>query len=144
MKTDLSKILSVSGHSGLYLYIAQARNGAIVESLADKKRTIFDVRSRITSLGDISIFTEDGELKLKEVFLKMNALLDGKPAPSPKAPADEITGFFAKAVPDYDETRFYVSHMKKVLDWYGQIEAYASFDFVDEDAPETEEEAQQQ
>ena len=39
MKTDLSKILAVSGQSGLYLYVSQARNGAIVEALADKKRT---------------------------------------------------------------------------------------------------------
>ena len=48
MKTDLSKILSVSGQHGLFNYIAQARNGAIVESLSDKKRTIFDFKSRIT------------------------------------------------------------------------------------------------
>ena len=31
MKTDLSKILAISGQSGLFLYISQARNGAVVE-----------------------------------------------------------------------------------------------------------------
>ena len=133
MKTDLAKILSVSGHSGLYVYVAQARNGAIVETLADKKRTIFDAKSRITSLADISIFTNDGELKLREVFLKMKEALAGSPAPSHKADPEQIKAFFAKAVPDYDDTRFYVSHMKKVLDWYDQIDKYASFDFEDEE-----------
>ena len=55
MKTDLSKILAISGQSGLYLYISHARNGAVVESLADKKRTSVSVTSKITSLADISI-----------------------------------------------------------------------------------------
>ena len=68
MKTDLAKILSVSGQRGLFLYIAQSRGGAIAESLADKKRTNFDARSRITTLEDIAIYTSEGEMKLAEVF----------------------------------------------------------------------------
>ena len=55
MKTDLSKILAISGQSGLFLYISQARNGAIVESLADKKRSSVGMSSKITSLAEISI-----------------------------------------------------------------------------------------
>ena len=34
MKTDLSKVLAVSGQSGLYLYISSTRTGAVVEALA--------------------------------------------------------------------------------------------------------------
>ena len=75
MKTDLAKILSVSGQHGLFLYIAQARNGAIVEALSDKRRTCFDMKSRITTLADISIYTSEGELKLKDVFEKLHAVL---------------------------------------------------------------------
>ena len=40
---------------------------------------------------------------------------------------------FSKAVPNYDPDRFYVSHMRKVVDWYAQIDKYASFDFVKEE-----------
>ena len=61
MKTDLSKILAISGQSGLYLYISQARNGAIVEALSDKKRSSVSLSSKITSLADISIYTDDEE-----------------------------------------------------------------------------------
>ena len=68
MKTDLSKILAVSGQSGLFLYISQARNGAIVEALADKKRSSVSMTSKITSLADISIYTDDEEVKLQQVF----------------------------------------------------------------------------
>jgi len=140
MKTDLSKILSVSGHHGLYRYIAQARNGAIAESLADGRRTVFDVRSRITTLADIAIFTSEGELKLKEVFGALNKALGDAEAPGAKASPDEFKALFAQAVPDYDEDRFYVSHMKKVAAWYNELKAYASLDFVEEeeeDAAET-------
>ena len=63
MKTDLSKILAISGQSGLYLYISQARNGAIVEALSDKKRSSVSLSSKITSLADISIYTDDEEVK---------------------------------------------------------------------------------
>ncbi len=37
MKTDLTKILTISGQGGLFLYLSQARTGAIVESIVDKK-----------------------------------------------------------------------------------------------------------
>ena len=137
MKTDLSKILSVAGQHGLFAYVAQARNGAVVESLADKKRTVFDARSRITTLSDISIYTEEGEMKLREVFLKMKEALGGQPAPGSKAPADEIRLVFDKAVPTYDADRFYLSHMKKVVDWYNELQQFASLDFTDPEEEQT-------
>lgn len=132
MKTDLTKILSVSGKSGLYLYLAQARAGVIAEALSDKKRYMFDLKSRITTLADISIFSDSGEIKLKEVFLNLGKIYKGKPGPE-KLPENELKALFAKAVPDYDQNRFYVSHMKKVLDWYNQLAQYASLDFVEEE-----------
>lgn len=136
MQTDLSRILAVSGQHGLYRYIAQARGGAVAESLADGKRTVFSGSSKITTLADIAIYTSEGELKLSEVFLKLKDALGDAPAPSPKAPAEEIVSLFDKAVPDYDGDRFYLSHMRKVLDWYGQLVTYASLDFVDQDKKE--------
>ena len=133
MKTDLAKILSVRGQRGLYAYIAQSRSGAIAESLRDHHRTNFAANSGITTLADISIYTMEGELKLKEVFLKLQAVLGDADAPSSKASPDEIKALFEKAVPDYDADRFYVSHMRKVIDWYDQIVKYASLDFVKEE-----------
>ena len=132
MKTDLARILSVSGQHGLYLYLAQARNGAIAESLSDKKRTCFDIKTRLTTLADIAIYTSEGELKLKEVFLKLKDVLGDADAPSPKASSVELKALFAKAVPDYDADRFYVSHMKKVVEWYNELKNYASLDFAEE------------
>ena len=130
MKTDLSKILAISGQSGLYLYVSQARNGAIVEALADKKRSSISVTSKITSLADISISTDDEEVKLQDVFLNMKEVLGDADAPSSKSSAEDLKAFFEKALPTYDRDRFYVSHMKKVVDWYNNLKKHASLDFV--------------
>ena len=140
MKTDLSKILAISGQSGLYLYISQARNGAIVEALADKKRTSVGMTSKITSLADISIYTDDEEVKLQDVLSSMKEVLGDADAPSSKASAEELKALFEKALPSYDRDRFYVSHMKKVVDWYNNLKKYASLDFVNpEEAEESAE-----
>ena len=130
MKTDLSKILAVSGQSGLFLYISHARNGAIVEALADKKRSSVSMTSKLTSLADISIYTDEEEVKLQQVFLNMKEVLGDADAPSPKSSAEELKALFEKALPAYDRDRFYVSHMKKVVDWYNNLKKYASLDFV--------------
>ena len=134
MKTDLSKILSISGQHGLYKFLALSRNNsAIAEALSDGHRTVFDPHSRITTLSDIAIYTEEGEFKLKDVFLAINKALDGKEAPTSKSPEAEIKAIFGKAVPNYDPDRFYFSHMKKILDWYNELVKYASLDFVEEE-----------
>ena len=133
MQTDLARILSVSGQHGLFQYIAQARSGAIAENLETKQRKVFPTTSRISTLADIAIYTSEGEMKLDEVFLALKAALGDAEAPSPKASEKEIVALFQKAIPNYDADRFYVSHMRKVIDWYDQLVKYASLDFVKED-----------
>ncbi|MBO4446723.1 MAG: DUF5606 domain-containing protein [Bacteroidales bacterium] len=136
MKTDLAKILTVSGQHGLWLYIAQARNGAVAERLSDKKRSVLDAHSRMTTLEDISIYTSEGEMKLKEVFRALQAKLGTEKAPTSKAADKDIRGLFEAAVPDYDADRFYLSHMKKVVDWYNELAEFASLDFEDHEERE--------
>ena len=140
MKTDLSRILSISGQSGLFYYVSQARNGAIVEALADKKRTTVGMTSRLTSLADISIYTDDEEVKLQQVLLNMKEVLGDADAPSAKSSAEELKALFEKALPAYDRDRFYVSHMKKVVDWYNNLKKYASLDFVNPEEESAEQE----
>ena len=139
MKTDLSRILAISGQSGLYLYVSQARNGAIVEALADKKRSSVGMTNKLTSLADISIYTDEEEVKLQQVFLNMKEVLGDNDAPSAKADPKELKALFEKALPTYDRDRFYVSHMKKVVEWYNALNRYASFDFVNPEEETAEE-----
>ncbi len=136
MKTDLKKVLSISGQPGLFNYLSHANNGAIVESLVTKKRTCFGLNARMTSLADISIFTETDEVRLQEVFEKMTAYLGEKEAPSSKSDSKVLVSFFEEVLPDYDRDRFYVSHMKKVVEWYNCLKNNASVDFEKEEETE--------
>lgn len=133
MATDLKKVLSITGQSGLFHYLAQSKNGVIVEAFATGHRSAYSGNMKMTTLADVSIYTNEDELPLKEVFRKMNAVLGDEDAPSQKSDEKVIKAFFAKAVEDYDRDRFYVSHMKKVLEWYNLLKHYASLDFVDDE-----------
>lgn len=142
MKTDLRKVLSVSGQPGLFMYLSQANAGAIVEALQTKKRTCFGLNARMTSLADISIFTTSDEIKLQEVFEKMLANLGDKEAPAGKSDPKVLKAFFEEVLPDYDRDRFYASHMKKVVEWYNLLKSYATLDFESVAQEEGAEEAQ--
>lgn len=89
------------------------------------------MNSKVTTLEDISIYTEDGEVKLKDVFRKMHEGLGEENAPSSKSADKELQAFFAKVLPDYDRDRFHLSHMKKVVTWYNILKEHASLDFED-------------
>ena len=138
MKTDLTKVLAISGQSGLYLYISSTRSGAVVEALSDKKRSAVSASSKITSLADISIYTDDEEVKLQQVLLNMKEVLGDADAPSAKSKPEELKALFEKALPTYDRDRFYVSHMKKVVDWYNALKNHASLDFVEPESEDAE------
>lgn len=136
MKTDLSSIITVAGHSGLYKILTRNRSGVIVEQLSTGKRTVFGLSARITSLGDISIYTDGDDLPLKELLEKMHAVLADEEAPSQKSDPEVLKEFFLKACPNYDGDRFYVSHMKKCVEWYNELKRFASLEFGKEDEEE--------
>ena len=142
MKTDLRRVLSISGQPGLYLYVSQVHQGAIVEALATKKRTCCPMSARMTSMSDIAIYTDEEEIKLQEVFEKMHAHLGENDAPSAKSNPEVLKALFEEVLPTYDSDRFYVSHMKKVVEWYNILKNNASLDFesLEEDVEASEEE----
>lgn len=139
MKTDLQKILAITGEQGLFTYVSQARNGMIAESFLTGRRSVFGPHAKVSSLSDISIYTEDGETPLKEVLLKMKAELGDNDAPDAKSDPKVLKAFFDKVLPGYDADRFYPSHMKKVVGWYNLLKKHASLDFEE---PESAEEAE--
>jgi len=111
----LKGILSISGQPGLFKLVTETKNSIIVESLVTGKRIPAYSTSKISTLSDISIFTETGEILLTELFIRIKA--SGKLI-SPKASANEIKAFFEEVLPEYDKDRVYVSDMKKIIQWY--------------------------
>lgn len=140
IKVDLKKILSVSGYSGLFKFISQAKAGVIVESLFDKKRMCVSSSAKVSSLSDIAIYTDKDDVPLQGVFTKIKEMLDGKEAVSAKSTPDELKGFFVKALPTYDKDRVYVSHIKKIVEWYNLLQGNDMLDFeeLEEEVEEKE------
>ncbi len=111
----LKGILSISGQPGLFKLVAETKNSIIVESLINGKRIPAYSTSKISTLSDISIFTETGEILLTDLFARIKE--SGKTV-SPKASSNEIKAFFGEVLPEYDKDRVYISDMKKVIQWY--------------------------
>lgn len=111
----LKGILSISGQPGLFKLVTETKNSIIVESLLTGKRIPAYSTSKISTLSDISIFTETGEILLTELFLRIQK---SEKTISPKASANEIKAFFGEVLPEYDKDRVYVSDMKKIIQWY--------------------------
>lgn len=139
----MKKILSVSGEHGLFEYVAQGRGGIIAESLSTKQRTMLGASAKVSSLADISIYTDETDVPLRDVLTAMAAKLSQGPAPDPKGDTKAIKAFFAEVIPDYDENRFYVSHMKKILGWYEELRNHASLEFAEEEEEQEEEKAEE-
>ena len=118
MPIDLKGIISISGKPGLSKIVTQSRGGLIAESLADGKRFAVHGSEKISSLEDISIFTQEEDLLLTEVFEMILKAHEGKKVLSHKSKAEELKSFLKEILPNYDENRVYNSDIKKLVQWY--------------------------
>ncbi len=120
----LKDILAISGKGGLYKFISQGRNGIIVESYDDNKRTVVHSSAKVSALEDIAIFTDDEEVPLGDVFKKIFEKESGKESISHKSSPDELKALLNEILPDYDRERVYVSDIKKLVQWYNILLKY--------------------
>ena len=118
---NLKQIMAISGKSGLFKLVSQAKRGVIVESLTDGKRFPAFLNDRISSLEEISIYTTSEDKPLKEVFEIIKEKYNNQPVIGVGKENKDIKEFFGSILPDYDSERVYVSDMKKVLNWYNQL-----------------------
>ena len=139
MKTiKLKDILSISGKGGLFKFIAQARNGIVVESMEDNKRHVAPATARVSSLEDIAIFTEEEEVPLADIFMKIHEKTEGAACISHKGSGNELKDYFVDLVPDYDEERVYISDIKKVFQWYNQLHAHDMLEVIEKEEESSE------
>lgn len=131
---DLSKILSISGKPGLYKLIGESKSSLVVESMIDGKRGPAFSHERISTLKEISIYSDNEDVPLEDVFKKIFELQDGKPVFNPKkASSNQIKELFEKVLPDYDRDAVYVSDMKKVFTWYNFLLEKEVLEFTEEE-----------
>ncbi|MEO9967553.1 MAG: DUF5606 domain-containing protein [Reichenbachiella sp.] len=118
---DFNEIATVSGKGGLFSVVAPTRGGMILESMDDqKKKLIVNANSKVSVLGEISIYTTDkeGSRPLQEVMKKIHAEFEGDTGLASDANNDELKSFLKFILPEYDEDRVYASDIKKLVKWY--------------------------
>lgn len=129
---SIEKILSISGKPGLYELKLQTRTGFVAESLIDGKKVTVGLRSNVSLLSEISVYTYDGEVRLSEVFRAIAAKEDNGPSLSHKEDNAKLDSYFREVLPEFDEDRVYASDIKKILNWYNMLQAKG---LVSKDAP---------
>ena len=136
----LKEMLSISGKPGLYKLISKGKNMFIAESLTDQKRIPVYSRDKVVSLGDITMFTNDGDVRLARVFKSIMQKENGETISfSPSITPNELKTYFAEILPDFDRERVYPSDIKKVMSWYNLLVSSGFTDFEEEEEEEKEE-----
>lgn len=118
---NLADILTISGKPGLYKIVAQSPGRVIVESVEDGKRMPVFMRHNFSILSDISIFTEDDDLPLGEVFKAIYELEDGKETLNHKSDNKELEAKMLEVVPNYDKEEVRHADMRKLFKWYNLL-----------------------
>jgi len=118
----LKDILSISGEPGLFKFIAQGKNAIIVENIETGKRSSAFSSAKVSSLEDISIFTDSEDLALGKVFDLIYDKETGGPAIESKSNPEMLKKYFGEIVPEYSKDRVYTSDIKKVISWYNILQ----------------------
>lgn len=135
----LKRILSIAGRPGLFKLVNQGKNMLIVESLTTGKRTPAYAHDKVVSLGDISIYTNEGDVPLSEVFETIKEKNNGQPVDVKAIGSDaDIRNYFAEILPEFDNERVYTNDIKKVFTWYNQLIASGVTEFKDEEIAQDE------
>lgn len=120
---NLEKILAISGKPGLYVLRVQTRTGFVAESLLDGKKITVNLKSNVSLLSEISIYTYEGEKPLAEIMQKIADKENKGQAISHKEDNATLAAYFKEILPEYDEERVYPSDIKKILNWYNMLQA---------------------
>lgn len=118
---EYSKLISVTGLSGLYELVGSKTDGAIVKNLDDK--TTKFVSSRIhnfSHLESIEVYTTRENINLIQVF---KAIENSNEVLPNEKDANAVKAFIEKVYPEIDFERVYISDMKKMVKWYNILKA---------------------
>ncbi len=119
---NLEKILAISGKPGLFSLKVQTRTGFVAESLTDGTKITVGLRSNVSLLSEISMYTHEKEKPLAEIMRTIAKKEKNGPAISHKEDNNKLVAYFKEIVPNYDEDRVYASDIKKVINWYNILQ----------------------
>jgi len=142
----LKEMLSISGKTGLFKLISKGKNIFIAESLIDHTRIPVYSRDKVVSLGDITMYTDDGDVRLAQILQSIKQKENGGVISfSPSVTSEELRTYFSEILPNFDRDKVYPSDIKKVMNWYNLLVKSGFTDFEEaEKADEAEKEEKEE
>ena len=133
---EYSKLIAVSGLSGLFELLTSKSDGAIAKSLENDTTQFISSRAhQFSHLESIEVFTTRENVFLAEVFIAMGKSKEALPN---EKEAKSVEAYFKKTYPNMDFTRVYASDMKKMINWFAQLQKHK----VEPTLPEADDEAE--
>jgi hypothetical protein len=117
----ISDVLAISGKPGLFKILASSPKNLVVENMIDGKRSSIPGSLRVSSLSDITMYTTNEDVPLREILKSMFDKNKGKPALSHNAAPQEVKDFIDSVVDDLDHGRVYASDLRKLVQWYNLL-----------------------
>ena len=134
----METILSIAGKPGLYKLVSRGKMNLIVESLDETHKRIPAFASdRVTSLGDIAMYTDADDIPLWNVLENVCKKEGGKEVSVNyrKLSSKELRAYFVEVLPNFDQDRVHDSDIKKLLQWYDILVKAGITDFEKTLAP---------
>ncbi len=118
---EYSKLVSVTGLPGLFELLSSKADGGVVKSLEDKSTKFVSTRvHNFSHLESIEVFTTADNVNLVDIFTAMAASKEKMPDDKDAAAAKK---YFEAVYPTMDFSRVYASDMKKMVKWFGILQA---------------------
>ena len=140
----LKEMLSISGKPGLFKLISKGKNIFIAESLLDHSRIPVYSRDKVVSLGDITMYADDGDVRLAQILQSIKQKENGEAISfSPSITSEELRTYFSQVLPNFDRDKVYPSDIKKVMSWYNLLvkSGFADFEDAEDEDVKDEKEA---
>ena len=134
----METILSIAGKPGLYKLVSRGKMNLIVEALDEthKRQPVF-ATDRVTSLGDIAMYTDADDIPLWQVLENVGKKENSKESSVnyKKASSKELRAYFTEVLPNWDQDRVHDSDIKKLLQWYNILVKAGITNFKESLAP---------
>ncbi len=118
---ELKDIISIGGRPGLFKVVTKRKNELIVESIAEGKKIFIYALDKVSSLEDISIYTDSEDIPLVDVYKKLFEIEKGNKSIDHKSEPGLLKSKMIEILPDYDQDRVYKSDLKKLFFWYNTL-----------------------
>lgn len=128
----METILSIAGKPGLYKLVSRGKSNLIIETIDENRRRLpAFATDRVTSLGDIAMYTESDDVPLWQVLANLSKKEDGKETTInyKKCSGKELRDYFGEVLPNFDRERVHDSDIKKLLQWYNILVKNGYTDF---------------